>query len=61
MHRARFYPPTPKKYFLKPQGLLLMEGLDQLKNFIDLFSSRTRQLPVGNLVPQPTTLPRAYF
>jgi hypothetical protein len=33
-----------------------LEGLDQLEK-IHLIGTRTRDLPVCNIVPQPTTLP----
>jgi hypothetical protein len=37
-----------------------LEGLDKLKKKInDLFGIRTRDLPVCNVVPQPSTLPYA--
>jgi hypothetical protein len=35
-----------------------LEGLDQLKK-IHFIGNRTRDLPACNIVPQPTTLPRA--
>jgi hypothetical protein len=35
-----------------------LEGLGQLKK-IHLIGTRTRDLPVCSIVPQPTTLPRA--
>jgi hypothetical protein len=35
-----------------------LEGLGQLKQ-IHLIGTRTRDLPVCSIVPQPTTLPRA--
>jgi hypothetical protein len=37
----------------EPQGPVRPEGLDKLKKFIYLFGSRTRNLPVCSLVPQP--------
>jgi hypothetical protein len=36
-----------------------LEGLGKLKNFNDLIGTRARDLPDVNIVPQPTTLPRA--
>jgi hypothetical protein len=35
------------------------DGLDQMKKPNDLIGKRTRDLPAGVIVPQPTTLPRA--
>jgi hypothetical protein len=35
-----------------------LEGLRQLKKIIHLIGTRTRDLPVCSIVPQPTTLPR---
>jgi hypothetical protein len=37
-----------------------LEGLGHLKKSNDLIGTRTRDLPVCSIVPQPTTLPRAY-
>jgi hypothetical protein len=36
-----------------------LEGLGQLNKFNDLIGNRTRDLPACNIIPQPTTLPRA--
>jgi hypothetical protein len=36
-----------------------LEGLGKLKKKIHLIGTRTRDLPVCSIVPQPTTLPRA--
>jgi hypothetical protein len=36
-----------------------LEGLGQLNKSIDLIGTRIRCLPACNIVPQPTTLPRA--
>jgi hypothetical protein len=43
---------------VEPGAILLLEGLGQLKK-IHLIGIRTRDLPAGSIVPQPTTLPRA--
>jgi hypothetical protein len=37
------------------------EGLGKLKKKIHPIGTRTRDLPVCSIVPQPTTLPRAHF
>jgi hypothetical protein len=41
-------------------AIVRLEGLGQLKK-VHLMGTRTRDLPVCSIVPQPTTLPRAYF
>jgi hypothetical protein len=38
--------------------MVRLDGLGQLKK-IHLIGTRTRDLPVCSIVPQPTTLPRA--
>jgi hypothetical protein len=35
-----------------------LEGLGKLKNINDLIGTRTRDIPVCSIVPQPSTLPR---
>jgi hypothetical protein len=35
-----------------------LEGLGKLQIFHDLIGTRTRGLPAGSIVPQPTTLQR---
>jgi hypothetical protein len=44
--------------WVDPRAIERLEGLDQLKK-IHLIGTWTRDLPACNIVPQPTTLPRA--
>jgi hypothetical protein len=44
--------------WVDPRSIVRMEGLGKLKK-IHLIGIRSRDLPACNIVPQPTTLPRA--
>jgi hypothetical protein len=41
----------------KRQGLVRLEGLGQLKKFIDFIGSRNGDLPAFSVVPEPAKLP----
>jgi hypothetical protein len=43
----------------RPQGHIAVGRIRSIEKPSDLFRNRTRDLPVCNTVPQPTTLPRA--
>jgi hypothetical protein len=42
-----------------PRAIVRLEGLGQLKKSNDLTGNQTRDLSACNVMPQPTTLPRA--
>jgi hypothetical protein len=44
-----------------PRGLVRLEGLGKLKKFYDFIGTLTSDLPAYSIVPQPTTLPRAFI
>jgi hypothetical protein len=42
-----------------PRAIVRLEGLGQLRKSNDFIGTRTRDLPIWSIVPQPTTLPRS--
>jgi hypothetical protein len=44
---------------VNPRAMVRLEGLDKLETFNDIIETRTHDLPICSLVPQPTTLPRS--
>jgi hypothetical protein len=56
----RFLVPIFVSGWVDPRGIVWLEGLVQLKKSNDLIGNRNRDLPACSIVPQPTTLPRAW-